>query len=837
MTDRPPTSADELLTHAPWVRRLACKLVIDPSMADDVEQQTWLRVLQAQREQRAERVARIERPRAWLAGIARNVRSEIVRGDARRQHREEDVARPEALPAADELVERAELQTRVARAVLELDEPFRSALLLRYFEEKSPEEIAKRLGLPGSTVRNRLARGLARLRERFDREDGDRRTWVRALLPLALGVRSDDLAALLAGGSSAATASVGGTSMLIKGTILTVALLGLGVGAKLGADAWHSPALDALHERHAALAGELRPEGHDAPAVHGTRPTRRAPAVERVSEVPSPAEIDAMRETARIAGRVVDTDGTPVAGAAVFLGGTPSPFDPGRSILATRGDQLLTMDVEKLEHVEQVMLEGKSDLAIGKLYATLPDGTFFASPDDEAWPGEGPERIYVTFPGEPGLRQVRAGAWHDLPAKDIELVVRRVPMATLEISVRDKRSTQRLSRFVAEIVREGQPPLRLDAGQELVAVPVELPPEESHRVTVRITEPLWARTSTALDLTPGRDVAVELEVDPGLDLRGLVVDAEGAPVQGALVYWGPIAEMRADPMAGYEPDRVLGGVRTDASGWFRLPGNANEGELDVTVWHERHSPTSVGAAEATFIEMPPRGTVRGRLLDNDGRPVVGSVMHIDRKRACTTDEDGLFVIENVEAGVHGLIAKVVDAPWIVGIDVPAGGELVFERRPAFPASVELTSGGERLNESFGGVLVGFDNPFAVARWDAVDGVAELEALPHGRYALLAFDGRIGEVELRGAPATCELGTSDLTIVARPGTKVDLAPESYAANAAIDFMGNHTSRTVPASGELVYGPLQDGRYRLRVQGELTSRTVVVQGRGSRTSLLE
>src|SRR6185503_12638824 len=52
-------------------------------------------------------------------------------------------------------------------------------LLLHYFEELSPAEIAARQGIPAATVRSRLKRGLDDLRARLDRaHDGRRRAWL-----------------------------------------------------------------------------------------------------------------------------------------------------------------------------------------------------------------------------------------------------------------------------------------------------------------------------------------------------------------------------------------------------------------------------------------------------------------------------------------------------------------------------------------------------------------------------------------------------------------------------------------------------------------------------------
>lgn len=173
-------TVEELLAKTAWIRRVASSLVRDESDADDVAQATWLAALQSP-------PASNSRLSAWLARVARNVVRKRARTDNRRARREidaPDYREPAITP--ESLVERAELQQLIAAFVLDLSEPFRSTLLLHYFEELSPSEIAKREGIPAATVRSRLKRGLDELRSRLDRAHGDkRRAWLVPVAALA----------------------------------------------------------------------------------------------------------------------------------------------------------------------------------------------------------------------------------------------------------------------------------------------------------------------------------------------------------------------------------------------------------------------------------------------------------------------------------------------------------------------------------------------------------------------------------------------------------------------------------------------------------------------------
>src|SRR5688572_17194565 len=160
----PAASPEELLAHAAWLRRLAHHLVGGAADADDLVQDTWLAALR--------RPPATDRPlRPWLAEVLRNFVRMRVRGDRRRGAREQaqvDVG-PAAAPSAAELVDRVETQRLLAALVVELDEPYRSTVLLRYVEGLTAARIAELQGVPAGTVRWRLKAGLDRLRGELDR--------------------------------------------------------------------------------------------------------------------------------------------------------------------------------------------------------------------------------------------------------------------------------------------------------------------------------------------------------------------------------------------------------------------------------------------------------------------------------------------------------------------------------------------------------------------------------------------------------------------------------------------------------------------------------------------
>lgn len=291
-----PTAISEgdILQHGEWVRRLALALVKNPDDADELAQETWEAALA-----RPPREAGPLRP--WLAGVARNLARMRARSSGRRARREESAVVPEAAQSPDELLERIEMQQQVVRRVLALDEPFRSTLLLRYYEGCSAADIARRQDVPAGTVRWRLKRGLDDLRRQLDdAHQGDRKRWALLLAPLP--------------GAAIplpATASAGGSTLLGIIAMKTTYKIGLVVLIAL---------LAVVGYRHVKHEGE----------GHGATRTPVATTANKPAAVPTPhtgtepvTREDDPTGTLRLEGQVIDADEKSVGGATVAIDTNP----------------------------------------------------------------------------------------------------------------------------------------------------------------------------------------------------------------------------------------------------------------------------------------------------------------------------------------------------------------------------------------------------------------------------------------------------------------------------------------------------------------------------------
>src|SRR5215831_12482174 len=147
----------ELLENSEWLRRLARSLVRDDAQAEDLVQETWMVAL-------AHPPPSPGTARPWMRTILRNLVRMKARAHTRRRRREQ-VALEGAIGAesSHERLERIEAQRLLATLVLDLPEPYRSTIMLRYYQGMSAAEVAAREDVPAGTVRWRLREGLERL--------------------------------------------------------------------------------------------------------------------------------------------------------------------------------------------------------------------------------------------------------------------------------------------------------------------------------------------------------------------------------------------------------------------------------------------------------------------------------------------------------------------------------------------------------------------------------------------------------------------------------------------------------------------------------------------------
>jgi RNA polymerase sigma-70 factor (ECF subfamily) len=144
--------------------RVALSVLRNPAEAEDVVQETFVRVLEGRT-----RLAGVRELRPWLARIAWNLALDRRRRTAPEQMEEAVAASLVSRECpADEAVAEARNLARVLAAVDRLPRTEREVLLLCAVEELSTTEVAVVLKRSESSVRSLMFRARAHLRERLE---------------------------------------------------------------------------------------------------------------------------------------------------------------------------------------------------------------------------------------------------------------------------------------------------------------------------------------------------------------------------------------------------------------------------------------------------------------------------------------------------------------------------------------------------------------------------------------------------------------------------------------------------------------------------------------------
>jgi RNA polymerase sigma-70 factor (ECF subfamily) len=613
VTGRGPTPAelDVLTQHVAWVRRLAHELVRDPASADDLAQEACLAALQGRR-YAAERGEQRGSLRQWLATVVRNGARQDWRRAERRTEREHASARSEAQPSTAELIERVAMHRTVVDALLALDEPYRGTLLQRYFEDLSPTAIAARTDVPVATVKTRLQRGLARLRETLGGADSQasdskgpgsdgsgesrRSALLHALAPLLVDHPTATVPAALAVG----TPLVGffAVSTITKFALVAVALAGGFVALWEGHEPLETPTGPVASDQTARTSDPVALA--DGAPLATTRTSATAPtSVMRVdsgaTSTPGVAPAPETRRTFDVRGRALGAHAEVAPGAALLFepsdGSAPIEFESDRAgAFVLRG----------------LSVGGRID-ASGERYVTLFAALVSASHDDA-------ELVVVVAP-----RVTLGGRVIDVAGR---------PIADALVQVRAPEGFRARFEHVMDYSGGLDVAVRTDdEGRFVLAAPALTDGE------LVATHERFIEARRPLPLADQPELRLELE-RPALDARtlvGIVLDAGSQPVAGARVAFG------------------VHGTSSDADGTFRIDLDDNEspnrmasrmgleplrvvaakaGHLPALLELARDQASGQAVLPASIVLRlggPPLEIV-GRVVDPAGSPVVGAAV-------------------------------------------------------------------------------------------------------------------------------------------------------------------------------------------------------------------
>lgn len=696
----PPSSADlaSLAAHQVRVRTLVHALLRDEHAADDVVQEAWVRTIESgPRDPGALRL--------WFERVARRIALNRLRGERRRGWRERETARDEALPSSADIAAGVELHKRLLDALQALPEPQRSAVRDRYFGELTPTEIARRDGVSVDTVKSRLARGRALLRERLDEGTGQGRgAWSTAFLPLALPIREMS-AQLAASAATAASASTSATTTVVLGTLAMKKLLvaaAVVAASILTWKAWPNP--------------EVAPRA--TPSQEVERSTKDDQLIARRTTTAAPNS---------------EPSGAPLA-------------DPSPRTRTSAAERSWTVSgLVRWSRTADATLDQPVDVTVSLFDGPTAEG----EPREEQTLRSEPNGTFRWTPAtQSGLVTLRAqvddGELFAIPAEPI----------TVEAGEDEAALTVTLVRRDAAIVGVVlEPDGTVAGGATVLAGGFETRADEDGAYRLAVPRGLGGLVMARADgcgqvvrevegAESGEEVRCDFRLVPELRIAGVVRDEAGRPVEGAVVRTFHGREIRAtsDASGRYELRHLSRTTRSSVMIFARRDGLCEARE-------DRRIPDS-GALEVDFV-MKRGARVAGRVvgpqgeaLDDVGLFIGFSPNAYDRIDA-TSDGDGAFVFPVVPSGNQKLWARHAGfAPFVTEIEVVEGSSsaadvlvqmevgrtLTGVVRDASGAPLERVSLAARKDgESVGArAMTGSDGRF------------ELRDLPSGSLRLIAF---------------------------------------------------------------------------------------------------
>ncbi len=150
--------------HIDMVHSAAVRMVCDSRLAEDVTQNAFITLARNAK-------YLCDRPvlSGWLHGTARNLAANVVRSEVRRRVREQEAVAMNEVPSSTPDAPWEEIAPHLDAALEDLSEPDRDAVLLRYFEKKSAQQMAEVLGVSAEAAQKRVNRAVDRLREFFSK--------------------------------------------------------------------------------------------------------------------------------------------------------------------------------------------------------------------------------------------------------------------------------------------------------------------------------------------------------------------------------------------------------------------------------------------------------------------------------------------------------------------------------------------------------------------------------------------------------------------------------------------------------------------------------------------
>ncbi|HEV3078739.1 MAG TPA: sigma-70 family RNA polymerase sigma factor [Gemmataceae bacterium] len=364
LTEREEASFSLLVhRHGGMVLSVAVRVLGNRADAEDVFQATFLLLAR-----KGMGIRKRQSVGSWLHGVAYRLAHKARLQRSRRQNHEKRAAIKRTATVNREAAWQ-EVQAALDTALQELPECYRTLLVQCYLEGKSHAEAAEQLGCPLGTVRTRIARGRRLLRAR--------------LMAKGLTLTTSGLTALLLSsiGPPSAPAALVQLTLRAAGSFASGQTPLTGVAEPVARLVEEGLKTMSVSKTKIALLflvalGVVSGGGLLARQRRGANDTPTIPAFATQTEEPRPDRKVARRaqdkDAVTYSGRVIDTEGHPVANADVkylFVTREEEPT-PVRAVTNTRGQFQFTLTKKDVPLSAEAM--DADPLKMGQLFVSAP---------------------------------------------------------------------------------------------------------------------------------------------------------------------------------------------------------------------------------------------------------------------------------------------------------------------------------------------------------------------------------------------------------------------------------------------------------------------------------
>src|SRR3954464_12164414 len=154
-----PAFAELYRRHSSWVYAVARRMVRDSELAGDVTQAVFIVLAR-----KAPRLSESGKLTAWLFTTTRLTAKAALRAEGRRRKHEERAAQMKRQTGTSVDVELLDQLDDVVATLRPADQ---QAILLRFYQQKTYEEVAMSLGISADACRKRLERAMVQLQGLF----------------------------------------------------------------------------------------------------------------------------------------------------------------------------------------------------------------------------------------------------------------------------------------------------------------------------------------------------------------------------------------------------------------------------------------------------------------------------------------------------------------------------------------------------------------------------------------------------------------------------------------------------------------------------------------------